>query len=761
MNTLWKSLVLLLCLANHVGQSQNPLTQLETRYAQYQQTHREIKPRLLFAHHQFVSGDTVRVAAILLDRNNRPMTGTGLARLRVTAFNGRDVLDKMILLEGLLTPVVFALPADLPVGYYRTSIEVATGNQASVGSRLISVVDESDIVPVIGGSSYYAIEGGNLIWGRNVKLYAAFPVIHEVVQIQDQQGKTMAIDTTDAMGFACFNMAFERDQAYYSIHSNGREELNLQSLRVNNLQELLISRRPGNIFSIDRATGAMSQPDLYAVCVSSGKLVGAAALLAAQTTLVDLSGKWEPGHNQLTIIDLQGKVHAHYGFWVDGFDVRKVSAHWANPGSEERRINLSFKEFKPEKSLAALVSLINTSAIDTVNRPELLDEISGFAMACNRWPAISPSDRLGAWERYLALHDRPIQWESVLAPADVADIHGLSSYFNWSGRVYLDSAKSQRAPAGMPIAFLHEESPFFFQTTSQHDGLVTVSIPPSTYRDSYLYYHAMYRGKRQPVWIEWQQTQSYHRPLAPPDFKSGHAKNSYSQFQRRLSDIEMAYTRDNELKRPVQKSVNLPVRWIPDITINTENYPAFSSLPELAREIVPSLFVRQGRDKAIVRVSVDAPMIADDSPLFVINGRITSSVARFLSIPVSEVRIISVIKSPAKLGSLGILGKNGVVIVTTSKPVVVDERWEEHRFVPGVVPPSRGRIERMRQNRTWPFFSALPVWCVMSGSSDNLITAAQFLLTDDPVTHKIDVLTIDDRGIHYFRGEFAANTQQP
>jgi hypothetical protein len=91
----------------------------------------------------------------------------------------------------------------------------------------------------------------------------------------------------------------------------------------------------------------------------------------------------------------------------------------------------------------------------------------------------------------------------------------------------------------------------------------------------------------------------------------------------------------------------------------------FPTIEELIREIVPSMFIRKSGKRIIVRVSLLSPLISTQDPVYIIDGIATKNSEFFLSLDPSEIVTIKLINDSKKLLPLGLLGKNGIVIVKT------------------------------------------------------------------------------------------------
>jgi hypothetical protein len=136
-------------------------------------------------------------------------------------------------------------------------------------------------------------------------------------------------------------------------------------------------------------------------------------------------------------------------------------------------------------------------------------------------------------------------------------------------------------------------------------------------------------------------------------------EHSYSFFasnSESVDDISLAKSLEDELSGA-------------NHVVNLEEFVRFPTMKDLIREAIPLVRCR-GKSEVSVQVLFRSPsgsVIFDDNPLYVIDGMITRDTDYFLGIHPSDLLVFKIVNDPDKLVRLGILGKNGVLIVESKK----------------------------------------------------------------------------------------------
>lgn len=111
-----------------------------------------------------------------------------------------------------------------------------------------------------------------------------------------------------------------------------------------------------------------------------------------------------------------------------------------------------------------------------------------------------------------------------------------------------------------------------------------------------------------------------------------------------------------------------------DFTVELGKFKDFASVAEMLGEAVIMVKSKKVQGKDDIRVFINGTsMFASGSPLLVIDGVLTDSIDYLMAMNPSMIRSIGVIHEKNTLVRYGVLGKNGILVITTGAPEVHQE----------------------------------------------------------------------------------------
>jgi hypothetical protein len=120
--------------------------------------------------------------------------------------------------------------------------------------------------------------------------------------------------------------------------------------------------------------------------------------------------------------------------------------------------------------------------------------------------------------------------------------------------------------------------------------------------------------------------------------------------------------------------------------------------------------------------------VASSDPLFIIDGRATQDSKAFMNLNLTEIKTISIISQSKKLLPLGLMGKNGIVIITTQKGSGIAATTYGSNEVSGLSKPF---IRTMRENSSIPVFSTTVFWKPVTITNTSGQASINFSTTND------------------------------
>lgn len=169
-------------------------------------------------------------------------------------------------------------------------------------------------------------------------------------------------------------------------------------------------------------------------------------------------------------------------------------------------------------------------------------------------------------------------------------------------------------------------------------------------------------------------------------------------------------------------------------------------MAELVKEVIPSLQHRtlaNGKEYVHVSLSEGMSAAATGDPVYIIDGVATKSTAFFLSLKPADVLRIKIITNPSKLLRFNLLGKNGIVIVTTKTGDTRVPLDDQSRLIEGLNTPVNfhaGNHEKSGDGK--PDFRSTIYWNPSLMTDSNGKARVEFFCTDDigPMSIRIDGL---------------------
>lgn len=145
---------------------------------------------------------------------------------------------------------------------------------------------------------------------------------------------------------------------------------------------------------------------------------------------------------------------------------------------------------------------------------------------------------------------------------------------------------------------------------------------------------------------------------------------TFAKFRKSIADAYTSY--DKTALSGAVADPNAAVEeelFSADITVRLDDYLVFPTMEETLREIVPKLQHRWKGKRHTVSVALTGPdALATDDPMYFIDGVLTDNTDYFMGLRPQDVSTIKIVSMRKKLAAMGILGANGIVLVTTKIP---------------------------------------------------------------------------------------------
>jgi Large extracellular alpha-helical protein len=282
----------------------------------------------------------------------------------------------------------------------------------------------------------------------------------------------------------------------------------------------------------------------------------------------------------------------------------------------------------------------------------------------------SDSNWVTSFNNFLITRTASLPWPDILAKKVKRPRFQFTNVIEKKGSVVFPESMKP-VPDYTQVLLYLQKSNYYVQTFTSGNGRIGLTIPDFEGQDEFFYLATLDGNEIPNVKIKWDE-EPISLPRSPAS-KETDKIDRYAAFNNQIRLIDRSYN----AYAPVQMQESDPKKLIgsdfeneiakADITINLQDYTIFPTMEELVKEVIPSIFHRKTKNGNMVRVHLLEPMRATADPLYIIDGIATKDTNFFLSINPIDVVTVKIVNSPRKLMPLGLLGKQGIIIVQTKK----------------------------------------------------------------------------------------------
>ncbi len=260
----------------------------------------------------------------------------------------------------------------------------------------------------------------------------------------------------------------------------------------------------------------------------------------------------------------------------------------------------------------------------------------------------------------------------------------------WEGKV-LNKNSNTPVPDSTHVAVFLQKNKMGYDFYTGKDGHFKVTTTSDFYEDDKVFVLASYHGKE--LAVDWVLDPEESSTIHAPAVQYSENIDWYSDFSENKRAVDRAFYFFN------QNSSTLPAKnspedrmedefQSPDITVTMKDYLIFPTMEEIVNEIIPSLSLKRKDQDVILKmnllISLDNPVASKATPLLIIDGVMTKDLDAFLSLKPSELVSIKLIRKMNKLLPWGLLGKDGIVFVTTKNTMIAKELVANYPDVKGL-----------------------------------------------------------------------------
>jgi hypothetical protein len=240
------------------------------------------------------------------------------------------------------------------------------------------------------------------------------------------------------------------------------------------------------------------------------------------------------------------------------------------------------------------------------------------------------------------------------------------------------------------IFLIHAQQGYDFYT--RKNGQFEVSIIQDFYADDKVFVMAQFGGKELPVDLQLEEAPDnitqIKAPLLTPSFQD----DQYTDFVISKRDVEKSFHFFSSLDSAVtpRNDVNQLEKKFQgaDISVKIEDYLIFPTMEDIVREIIPTLFISKTKSETKIGMNLwvapEKIAASKNNPLIIIDGVVTKDANYFLNLKPSDIISVKLVRKLYKLVPLGVLGENGIIIVSTKNTKIANELLRSMATVNGL-----------------------------------------------------------------------------
>lgn len=755
-------IVAILCCALCQLCAQSPASRVTQKYNAYQAQWEKPQLHIVFNQEKFSPGDTAWFNAYFLKQDLTFIRGreiieinlvdsTGLSLLHISSSLNDGRGHGQLIIPRALKPGIFLIAAyssqmlNFPGYFFEKKIEI-------VGEKVVAEVKS----PFIKARP----EGGHLVRGLTTSVVVRSYPPKSSVQIADESGAVLGTTITDEMGFG--SISFLPGSGSYYAKMAGAANAPLPKPEEDGCNLLFIPSTPGHAAKVQvtaPANSALRQNELLMLISAGGRIRHSASIMLSSQGSEEFEIPLD-GLNgsicHISLLNADGTLLASRDFFHSNPDPIQVKMN-AGKSQFQIREKAEIEVALTDKAGNAVsgefsISVLNMGLFERSGHPDELANPFSSEQEVN----LKGEAGLRDHDLFLALNTQADPWERILSNEQVEPVFKPTNFLQKKGKAIFSGSGKLVSDAQI-LFYLQQNN--VRQESKIENGNTWLPLTNIYGDDQLLYYGETFyyvsgekHGEEIPdLKIEWEDTR-VDLPHAPMSSVMG-KDDLYGNFTARRRLIEKSfgfYSARKQTAPAANAQSEFEEELEPDVTINVQDYILFPTMAELIKEVIPSLFHRKTGRKEMVRVALPDKMWAmvSGDPVYVIDGMVTKNTKFFLSLKPADLLTVQIVNNQHKLERLGMLGKNGIVIVKSKKGDVRESADPASR-IEGLSIPLTFRTPdySIIKDRNRPDFRSTIYWNPTVKTNEHGKTSVEFFWSDDIGTMSIQVegITADGR----------------
>lgn len=654
------------------------LQNLKLKLSESRQQFPAMRPQVFFAQDKYAPGDTAFFRLFILTESERILAERSLLTLELLNSRGIICARQMVSCQRFGAANQLILPDSLSPGFYETRFFSDRMTMAYGLSTHLMIVGEKklDQLPRTGEVLTAYVEGGHIVPGvLNRVVLRANGKIPASASLHSNEGRVTSI-AFDDRGLASVQFLPGKDQEYHVEYGVAdkvlRHALPAVELTAVNVR---VYRGPKQTWVLDMASGPKGPKSVSLLLLAGREVYHAQEVkfdAADRSSVLAAADFFPEGFSELFLVDKELHVLAYRPMYITPNAQGSISISGLPESAalrQEVTVNLSIADAtgKPIGAGVAVAVVPDEVRLRPLKTPDATLELR-------------PQPPWFDWTQPATVIDQ----ELIANPAPTKVIPDFpllihNSNLTLSGKVY-----SKRSAEPIPymsriVIYLQKD---LIQYETAVDGVGNFSFPKlyDFMGSDKIFYKVINNGILVPqAAVDWSVNAGEMMPALRDRFAETSQPDNYGTLRKRKRIIDRSFNffLSSEPKSEQVTNFNAQLEdefQYADITVNPGEYVSFETMKELILEVIPALKFRYRGGDSIVHLDLynHSPFVlqryAEGSPLYVIDGCMTTNTRYFLSLSPKEIVSVKIINEIGKLDRLENLAKDGVVFVQTRFP---------------------------------------------------------------------------------------------
>jgi hypothetical protein len=655
------------------------LSELENKYQLFKSKYPYTRIYLSFNQPTYAAGDSIFFSLHYVHENHQRVKGTHLVNINLVSDEGQTVQrirfkvvdglgNNQLVVPGTIKPGIFKIVAFTDWmrnfgsdAFYQTDIPIVSKFQ---------VANADSNKPTV---EFFA-EGGHLIESINTSILTVGSP-NDKLTISDNLGNTVDTIILSNAGTGILSLKPETGKRYYGTSQLNNTKFPLPDVEGDGIGLRLEAGAAWKAsISISQNSTFIGQP-IYVILVSEGNILFKRELILNGPVSIELPVRVNNALHQVFILDSKAKELAQRIFMPSTGNHVNVKFRLQEKSRQRENFTFAFgivdesgKLLESDLSLTVFQEgLFNSPQDSTVYTLADLPSVARWANTFYTSYRAHLNDYLISekWTR--------IDWESLYRDKAPAFYFPFNNQFKIKGSVLSKSDNKPAPDSTQVIAYLQKNAMGYEAYTK--NGNFEIPLVFDFWGEDVIFFTVRKNSKcadaqyaisiaedNVDLKTNWNsQEKKEEDPYATYALKRNVISKSFTFFAQDNMASMNSKSPNEVLEEEFQGA---------DYVSNVGDYVVFPTMEDFLKEVVSFAQVRKKGTEASIRLYYryeKSVTFYKQDPIYIIDGIMTSSTAKFLSIKPEDVLSIKIINNPNKLSQLGSLGQYGVIFIESKK----------------------------------------------------------------------------------------------